>query len=98
MQQDQIIDQVQNPLCMDEEQKEHEEVADSPRVDVVKDRVYKHPLKNLKLKVLYQNWHVGTITWYNKVWTSIYRIEYEDGTDDYINLDYVDGIEIILLG
>ena len=80
---------------MDEEQKEHE-VADSPPVDDVKDKVYKHPLKNRKLKVLYQNWHVGTITWYNKVLDE-YRIEYEDGTDDYINLDDADGIEIILL-
>ena len=70
LQQDQIIDQVQIPLCMDEEQKEHE-VADSPRVDDVKDRVYKHPLKNRKLKVLYQNWHVGTITFgTTRYWTS----------------------------
>ena len=45
-------DQVQIPLCMDEEQKEHE-VVDSLRVDDVKDRVYKHPLKNRKLKVLF---------------------------------------------
>lgn len=47
-------DQVQITLCMNEEQKLHE-IADCTRVDNVKDRVYKHLLKNRKIKLLYQN-------------------------------------------
>ena len=29
---------------------------------------------------------IGKITWYNKKFNE-YRVEFEDGTDDYINLD-----------
>ena len=36
----------------------------------------------------------GTITWFNKTLDKI-RILYEDGIDDYIELDEVDGAEII---
>ena len=39
---------------------------------------------------------IGKITWYNKKFNE-YRVEFEDGTDDYINLDDVNGVEIILL-
>ena len=54
------------------------------------------PPKKRKLKLLYQEWHIGKITWYNKVLDG-HREEYNDGTDDYINLNDVDGIEAILL-
>ena len=39
---------------------------------------------------------IGKITRYNKKFNE-YRVEFEDGTDDYINLDDVNGVEIILL-
>ena len=42
--------------------------------------------KKQKIKVLYQEWHIGKITWYNNVLEE-YRLEFNDGTDDYINLN-----------
>ena len=62
----------------------------------VNDRVKNYPLKNAEVKVLYEEWHFGVITWYNKVLDE-YRLEFPDGTGDYIKLDAIDGIECILL-
>ena len=66
------------------------------RVDEELDRIYKHPLKNRRIKILYQQWAIGRISWYNKKLDE-YRVEFEDGTEDYINLDDVNGAEMILL-
>ena len=51
------------------------------RIDNEIDRIYKHPLKSCKLKILYQKWYVGLITWYNKTLDE-YRIAFDDGTED----------------
>ena len=68
----------------------------SKRVHEELDRIYKHPLKNRRIKILYQEWAIGRISWYNKKLDE-YQVEFEDGTADYINLDDVNGTEMILL-
>ena len=60
------------------------------------DRIYKHPLKNQRVKILYEEWAIGCILWYNKRLDE-YRVEFQDGTENYINFDDVNGIEMILL-
>ena len=50
----------------------------------------------MKIRALYENgWHQGTIQWYNSK-TDQYWVLRLDGIDDYIELDYNDGIEVIL--
>lgn len=79
------------------EKSEHNEVQENDeRIDNEFDRIYKHPLKNRKLKILYQEWLIGLVTWYNKVLEE-YRIAFHDSTEDQINLSSGDGMEIILL-
>ena len=46
--------------------------------------------------MFFDKWEIGKITWYNKTFNE-YRVEFDDGTEDYVNLDDVDGVEIILL-
>ena len=36
------------------------------RIDEELDRIYKHPLKNRRVKILYEEWAIGCISWYNK--------------------------------
>ena len=50
----------------------------------------------MKIRALYENgWHQGTIQWYNSK-TDQYWVLRLDGIDYYIELDYNDGIEVIL--
>ena len=44
----------------------------------------------------YQERVIGRISWYNNNLDE-YRVKFEDGTEDYINLDDENGIEMILL-
>ena len=91
------FNQTKQPLCMAYEKSEHNEVQENDeRIDNEFDRIYKHPLKNRKLKILYQEWLIGLVTWYNKVLEE-YRIAFHDSTEDQINLSSGDGMEIILL-
>ena len=83
----------QEILCIEYEENEQEVVE---RIDEKLDRIYKHPLKNRRVKILYQEWVIGRISWYNKKLDE-YRVEFEDGTENYINLDDANGIEMILL-
>ena len=83
----------QEILCMEYEENEQEVVE---RIDEELDRIYKRPLKNRRVKILYQEWAIERISWYNKKLDE-YRVEFEDGTEDYINLDDMNGIEMILL-
>ena len=41
-------------------------------------------------------WFIGTVSWYNSQLGKL-RIVFEDGSDDYIQPDEIDGIEIIML-
>ena len=45
--------------------------------------------------VLYQEWHIGKNNLVQQGLRRVRRIQY--GTDDYINLNDVDGVEVILL-
>ena len=67
------------------------------RIDLQVDRVYKHPLVNRNVTVFYDEWHVGTITWYNKKLDEC-RVLYEvDNSEDYLKLDDFNGLNVILL-
>ena len=56
------------------------------------DRDYHHALVGRNIKALYGNgWFTGTILWYNKM------VIFEDETEDYMYVENIDGIEIILL-
>ena len=65
------------------------------RIGNKNDRIYKDSLKNRKLKIIYQEWQFGLITKYYKSLDE-HRIAFDDGTEDYINLNSGDSIEIIL--
>ena len=60
----------------------------------MKSTEFTNMLQNRKLKILYQKWHVGLITGCNKTLDE-YRIAFDNVTEDYINLNSVDGIEIV---
>ena len=48
------------------------------------------------IRALYEDgWHSGGITWFNTV-LGRYRVEYEDGSDDYVEDGDIDNINIIL--
>ena len=70
---------------MYEESKDKEVQKNDERIDSRIDRIYQHPLKNCKLKILYQEQHVGIINWYKKTLDK-YRIPFDDGTEGYFNL------------
>ena len=78
---------------MEYEENEQEVVE---RIDEELDRIYKHPLKNRRVTILYQEWAIRRLSWYNKK-LDVYRVQFEDGIEDYINLDDVKGIDMILL-
>ena len=46
--------------------------------------------------VCYDEWHVGTITWYN-VKLDECRVLYVDKSEDYLKLDDFNGVDVILL-
>ena len=48
-----------------------------------------------RVKILFKEWTIECISWYNKKLDE-YRFEFEDGTEDYVNFDDVNRIEMIL--
>ena len=51
---------------------------------------------NRKIRAFYVNgWHQGTIEWYNSK-IDQYQVLSPDGTNDYVELDDIDGIMVIL--
>ena len=66
------------------------------RIDLAVDRDYKHPLVNRNVTVCYDEWHVGTITWYN-VKLDECRVLNVVKTEDYLKLDDFNGVDVILL-
>ena len=66
------------------------------RVDHEDDRV-EDEYKGRKIKALYTNgWFTGSIRYLNKKLDE-YNVLFDDGTEDYIQLADVDGVEIQLL-
>ena len=64
--------------------------------DLVKDRLMHHVLESRSIKIMYDKWVVGNVSWYNQK-LERYRIVFNDGTEDYISLNDIDGTNIILL-
>ena len=65
-------------------------------IDDENDREYDHVMLNRKIRVFYDNrWYQGTIEWYNSK-IDQYQVLYPDGTNDYVELDDIDGIMVIL--
>lgn len=49
------------------------------------------------LKAFYSNrWFAGKIKYFNNT-TNKYRVSYKNGTEDYIGIKGIDGIEVILI-
>ena len=67
--------------------------------DIESDRIFNDDfdLVGRKLKALYTNgWFVGNIIYFNTVLKE-YKVEFEDGTSDYIEPSDIDNVEIILI-
>ena len=79
----------------DDDRFEAENVSNDERVEEENDRVYDHIVVNRKTRALYDNeWHTGgTIKWYNSKFDE-YWVFFHDGSDGYIELDNIDGIEM----
>ena len=58
-----------------------------------------HPTHNCgqKVKALYENgWSIGSLDYFNGE-VQKYRVSYPDGSEDYIGLEDIDGVEVVLL-
>ena len=65
-------------------------------VDNIEDCIYKHTIINCKIRAFYDDWHTGEIMWYNTKLDE-YQVLYEDSNEDYIKLDDINGIDMILI-
>ena len=66
-------------------------------VDKEEDRSTDDELCGRMLKVFYNNgWFVGEIEYFNNI-ANKYRVSYKDDTEDYIGIEEIDGIEVILM-
>ena len=63
---------------------------------LVEDRREDHVLESRFLSVKYDEWYLGTITWYNERLAK-YRVVFHDGTEDYIGMEEIDGENIVLI-
>ena len=72
---------------------EEEEDPQEDREDQEEDRVYDERVGQ-KIKALYESgWEVGEITYFNSVLDE-YHVSFTDGSEDYINISDVDGVEL----
>ena len=65
------------------------------RIDRVEDGVSRHVMVDREVKVLYNEWHTGIITWYNKKLDE-FRVFFKDKSEDYLNINDFNGIDVIL--
>ena len=66
-------------------------------VDYEQDRDITHHFVGKEFRVCYDyDWFTGVATWFNVTMAKL-RLESDDGSDDYIALDEINGIEIICL-
>jgi len=78
-----------------DDDKEEEDEPD--RIDKEADRNYADKLVGEKIRGNYENgWHTGTIQWFNTDFLE-YRVLFEDGSEDYISTDDIDGVDIVLV-
>ena len=67
------------------------------RVDKAEERDFEHKNFGRNIKALYENgWHIGTIKYFCKDLIE-YKIDYPDGSTDYISPNDIDGLEVILI-
>lgn len=83
---------------VDEDTSELEELETIPdkRVELAVDRTSDHPLVNRTGSVCYDDWHDGTITWYNTKLDEC-RVLFADKSEDYLKLDDFNGVDVILV-
>ena len=68
------------------------------KLDYEEDRVYERGGVGKKFKVLYDSgWFIGHVKYYNHA-LGEYKVDFDDGSVDYISPDDIDGIEVIELG
>merc|ERR1712083_755678 len=74
-----------------------EEGEEGERIDKEEDRSYNEKLVGERIKGNYENgWATGTIQWFNSKLLE-YNVLFEDGSEDYITTDDIDGVDIILV-
>merc|ERR1712109_229938 len=80
-----------------EKGEEEEEEEEGVKIDNEEDRNYSEKLVGEKIRGNYETgWHTGTIQWFNTKLME-YNVLFEDGSDDYITTDDIDGVDIILV-
>jgi len=80
-----------------EEDEEEPEDQGSEWLDNEEDRSRDDELCGRQIKALYENgWFMGQIEYFNKALAK-YRVTYSDDSKDYIGIDVIDGVEIMLL-
>ena len=102
----QTYDTVQDPPDVQEalEEQTAEESLDGDvqseetfQEDLESDRDFTYPLVGKKFRCLYSTWVTGNIVWYNRS-IKKYRIEFDDDTEDYVNLNEISrGTNMFLL-
>ena len=66
-------------------------------VDYEQDRDITHHFVGKEFRVCYDyDWFTGVATWFDVTMAKL-RLEFDDGSDDYIAFDEINGIEIICL-
>ena len=60
------------------------------------DRTYKDVKVGRKIKVLYDDYYIGHVIYYNMALKK-YSIRFDDGSSDYISSEEIDGINGILI-
>merc|ERR1712050_530391 len=81
----------------DDDDDEKDEEDEPERIDKEGDRNYNDKLVGEKIRGNYENgWHTGTIQWFNTEFLE-YRVLFEDGSEDYISTDDIDGVDIVLV-
>ena len=71
-----------------------EEAVENVRIDLEKDRIINHIMVNKHITALYDDWHIGIITWY-KTKLDEYRVVFPDKPEYYFK-DNFDGVDVIL--
>ena len=64
--------------------------------DLIKDRLFHHALESRHVKIMYDKWHIGIITWYNSKLDK-YRVVVDDKSEDYISIDDINEADTVLL-
>jgi hypothetical protein len=65
------------------------------RIDDESDRDHDHAMVDRRIRALYADvWYTGVVTWYNTKLNE-FHLSFEDGSEDYINIDDVNGTDMM---